>query len=118
MKAAFGILSETTGHGYERIQKRLELVTDVKFPSKYILDKEWPPIERMIITPLKSPNDGSAGFGNNVTNCTTEGETDNLILSCGKIGSDWKFDKNIALMVASQKKEGEDMMGAKLQGGC
>ena len=33
------------------------------------------------------------------------------------MGSDWKFDENIALMVASQRKEGEDVMGAKLQGG-
>eukprot|EP00957_Ditylum_brightwellii_P132885 10133627-Ditylum_brightwellii.AAC.1 len=46
-----------------------------KFPSTYILDKEQPPIERMIIAPLKSPYDESAGFGNNNTNCTTEGET-------------------------------------------
>eukprot|EP00957_Ditylum_brightwellii_P127311 9707489-Ditylum_brightwellii.AAC.1 len=88
MKSAFGILSEATGHGYERIRKRLELVSDVKFSSKYILDKEQPPIKRMIITPLKSPHDESAGFGNNDINCTTEGETYNLILSCGKMGSD------------------------------
>eukprot|EP00957_Ditylum_brightwellii_P195088 14864676-Ditylum_brightwellii.AAC.1 len=88
MKAAFDILSETTGHGYERMQKRLELVSDVNFQSKYILDKEQPPIKRMIITPLKSPHYESAGFGNKDTNCTAEGETDILILSCGKMGSD------------------------------
>eukprot|EP00957_Ditylum_brightwellii_P040264 3047128-Ditylum_brightwellii.AAC.1 len=60
MKATFSILSEATGHGYERIGKRLEFISDVKFPSKYILDKERPPIERMIITPLKFPYDESA----------------------------------------------------------
>eukprot|EP00957_Ditylum_brightwellii_P113292 8638507-Ditylum_brightwellii.AAC.1 len=102
MKAAFGILSEATGRGYERIRKRLEFVSDVKSPSKYILDKEQSPIKRIIITPLKSPHDESAGFGHNDTNFTNEGETDNLILSCGK----W-----------DQKKQGEDMMGPKLQGG-
>eukprot|EP00957_Ditylum_brightwellii_P103429 7881166-Ditylum_brightwellii.AAC.1 len=68
MKAAFGILSEATGRGYERIQERLKLITDVKFKSKYVLDKEQPPIERMTITLLKSPLDESAGFGNNDTN--------------------------------------------------
>eukprot|EP00957_Ditylum_brightwellii_P041576 3149548-Ditylum_brightwellii.AAC.1 len=62
MKAVFGILIEATGRGYERIWKRLEFVSDVKFPSKYILDKERPPIERMIITLLTSPYDESAGF--------------------------------------------------------
>eukprot|EP00957_Ditylum_brightwellii_P001574 123201-Ditylum_brightwellii.AAC.1 len=88
MKAAFGILGEATGLGCERIRKKLEFVSNVKFPSKYILDKYRPPIERMMITPLKSPYDESAGFGYNDTNCTTEGETDNWILPCGKIGSD------------------------------
>eukprot|EP00957_Ditylum_brightwellii_P002005 154517-Ditylum_brightwellii.AAC.1 len=34
MKAAFGILGEATGCGYERILKKLEFVSDVKFPSK------------------------------------------------------------------------------------
>eukprot|EP00957_Ditylum_brightwellii_P130132 9926220-Ditylum_brightwellii.AAC.1 len=115
LKAAFGILSEATGHGYKRIWKRLELVSDVKFPSKCLLDMEQPPIERMIITSLKSPHDESVGFGNNDTNCTTDRETDSLILSCGEMGTDWKFDENIALMVASQRKEDEDMMGAKLK---
>eukprot|EP00957_Ditylum_brightwellii_P089951 6850076-Ditylum_brightwellii.AAC.1 len=62
MKAAFGILGEATGRGYERMQKKLELVSDVEFQSKYTLDKERPPIERMIITPLKSPYFESAGF--------------------------------------------------------
>eukprot|EP00957_Ditylum_brightwellii_P161666 12308969-Ditylum_brightwellii.AAC.1 len=62
MKAAYGILSEATGHGYKRIRTRLLLVSDVKLPSKYILDKEQPPIERMIFTPLKFPHAESAGF--------------------------------------------------------
>ena len=64
----------------------------------------------MIITPLESPHDKSAGFSNHDTNRATEE-------NCGKMGSDWKFDENIALMVASQRREGEDVMGAKLQGG-
>eukprot|EP00957_Ditylum_brightwellii_P056865 4311128-Ditylum_brightwellii.AAC.1 len=43
-KAAFGIVSKATGHGYERIQKTIKVVSNHKLSSKYIMDKEQQPI--------------------------------------------------------------------------
>eukprot|EP00957_Ditylum_brightwellii_P124026 9453920-Ditylum_brightwellii.AAC.1 len=72
-KAAFSVLSEATGHGYERIQKNIESVSHIRLPSKYYMDKECPPIDAISIIPLDSSYDESARFHNLDTNCTTEG---------------------------------------------
>eukprot|EP00957_Ditylum_brightwellii_P075129 5708865-Ditylum_brightwellii.AAC.1 len=43
-KAAFVILSKATGCGYDRIRKTIKLVSNLKLSSKYIMDKEQPPM--------------------------------------------------------------------------
>eukprot|EP00957_Ditylum_brightwellii_P176929 13477110-Ditylum_brightwellii.AAC.1 len=65
----------------------------------------------MSITPLNSPYDKSTGFGNNDTNCTAEEELDTVLLSSLRMAEDWKFVKATALMILSQRKEGDDVMG-------
>eukprot|EP00957_Ditylum_brightwellii_P145605 11086431-Ditylum_brightwellii.AAC.1 len=74
-------------------------------------------MEKLKITPLNSPYDESAGFGNNDANCTTEGELEAVMLRSVRMAGDWKFDEDTVLMIALQGKVSDDVMGARLQGG-
>eukprot|EP00957_Ditylum_brightwellii_P104164 7934293-Ditylum_brightwellii.AAC.1 len=102
-KAAFSILSEVTGHGYERMQKTIESVSDIRLPYKHCMDKEWPPIDAISITPLDSSYDESAGFHTLGINCTTEEGSDFALSS--NMPNDWTLDENAAVLVTSQRKK-------------
>eukprot|EP00957_Ditylum_brightwellii_P081069 6166016-Ditylum_brightwellii.AAC.1 len=59
-QAAVSILSKSTGLGYERIWKSIANVCNVKLPSKYIMEKERPAVEKMKIVPAGSTYDECA----------------------------------------------------------
>eukprot|EP00957_Ditylum_brightwellii_P044962 3410487-Ditylum_brightwellii.AAC.1 len=59
-KATFGMLSEATGLGYERIRKLIEGVANIKLPSMYYIAKDWPLIKGMKIVPFNTSNDEGA----------------------------------------------------------
>eukprot|EP00957_Ditylum_brightwellii_P203246 15333873-Ditylum_brightwellii.AAC.1 len=67
----------------------------------------------MVLTPLNCSYEESAWFGNNDTNCTTEGELEAVLSSSVRIAEDWKFNKDTVLMIALQWKEINDAMGAR-----
>eukprot|EP00957_Ditylum_brightwellii_P089859 6843329-Ditylum_brightwellii.AAC.1 len=59
-QAAVSILSKSTGWGYKWIRKSITNVCNIKLPSKYIMDKEMPAVEKIEIVLTGSTYDECA----------------------------------------------------------
>ena len=89
-QAAVCILSVSTGQGYKQIQKSIANVCNVKLPSKYIMDKERPVVEKMEIVPAGSSYDECV-LQSDISdiNCTSEGEPATALSLSARMPSGW-----------------------------
>eukprot|EP00957_Ditylum_brightwellii_P036025 2729651-Ditylum_brightwellii.AAC.1 len=88
--AAYGIFGEATaGCGYVQIRKKLNYTSEVKLPSKYIIDQiQSIEVEKMMINPDTSANNDSALSQQHVDlDSTFDVETISPMMSCAMPGT-------------------------------